>query len=142
MKTTTVTISLLLFSTFAIGQTISFSYDDSGNRVLRELNLPKSTIDSNSISQDNDELPILESLDGSTISIYPNPTKGILKLEITKSEEKCIALILADLNGKVFLKKETSEQSVKIDISDKPSGTYILRIKSGEEYTEWKIIKQ
>lgn len=137
---TLIIIAFTIHSCVAIGQTISFRYDDSGNRTLRDL--AKSIVKSNGISEDNDQLPILKSLDESTICIYPNPTKGILLMEVTKLEGECITFFLADLNGKVLLEKEISEPSTTIDISDKSSGTYILRIKSGAEYAEWKIIKQ
>jgi len=120
---------------------ISFGYDGKGNRILRQINDLKAISDNSAINKNVTSISDLAFHIESSIRIHPNPTKGIFRVEVTKSEGKCITLVLADLNGKLLLEKEISEPSTTIDISDKSSGTYILRIKSGVENAEWKIIK-
>ncbi|MFP4042487.1 MAG: HYR domain-containing protein, partial [Bacteroidales bacterium] len=78
------------------------------------------------------------------ILVYPNPTRGKLYLEF--EELNIQKIIVKDINGKTvgnFNHSDTEKlNNLTIDLSTKPAGTYILKIryKSGV-YLE-KIIKQ
>lgn len=73
---------------FAINaKNVSYSYDSAGNRVKREILFEKQSAPSRDIS--NPEY-FSEVLDEKEIRIYPNPTEGLLKIEIkgyTDSDE-------------------------------------------------------
>jgi len=62
---------------------------------------------------------------------YPNPTSGVLTVEIEGDSEE---LFLADMSGKIlkrFLLKNSNR--LQIDISDFPTGMYFLKIPQAEE---------
>ena len=78
MRDVIVAILFLCFSNVAFAQRITFDYDENGNRVLREVDLPKPNI---TIEEENDISPKDISEDNDDIKIYPNPFKNILYVE-------------------------------------------------------------
>ncbi len=73
------------------------------------------------------------------ISIYPNPTTGRFKLEVTNSVTENMNLSIKDINGRlVYTNSINSFQPQTIDISDQPSGVYFLQTPTGVQ----KIVKQ
>jgi len=125
---------------FAQGQTkkVVYSYDLAGNRIKREIVMQvqvKSTV--------VEEKVYTERLAEASLHIYPNPTEGLLKIELKNVPfDQKATFMLYDMTGQLILKKVNVSVSEEINISDKPSGTYILKISSGEIQSEWKIIKK
>lgn len=99
---------ILVFCAFIIGiianneilaQNINFAYDASGNRILREIIIPaappknNTTLDSSDFSDTLMETNIdsiektsqeiyFEYFENTTVKLFPNPTDGILKIEM------------------------------------------------------------
>ncbi|MEZ4936603.1 MAG: T9SS type A sorting domain-containing protein [Crocinitomicaceae bacterium] len=72
--------------------------------------------------------------------VYPNPSseKFVLTFDIGKTRN----LEILDLKGRILWKGKTHLKTVKIDVRDFDSGTYILRIRSEDGYfQEKKLIK-
>lgn len=117
---------------------VEFTYDNAGNRTSRQIvSLNKSTYLSDTIS-------ILEDhLEGRTVKLYPNPTYGLLTMEISslKADEKVMVLV-TDMNGHILLKEAQTTSSFKIDLTSRSKGFYILSATIGNERREWKIIKE
>jgi hypothetical protein len=130
-------------------QTIRFNYDANGNRITRTL-IPlqlKSAIIDFPV-QYPDKLDITDKqkesiLEGELrIKIYPNPTKGILKIEIINlPEEEIPALRLYDLSGLELINLNNLSPIYNLDISNYIDGIYILRIIINDKVTNWKVIK-
>jgi hypothetical protein len=74
--------------------------------------------------------------------ISNNPGNGIYKLNIKRGATGN-SLMVIDFSGKIVLRKDLMVAGeYTIDISDRPTGIYLLRIKMGTElYTE-KLVKQ
>lgn len=70
------------------------------------------------------------------LNIYPNPTNGIVNLEI---KENLSSIKLFDLTGKVI--KEFNATSRQLNISEFTSGIYFLEIANTESTSVVKIIK-
>ena len=135
-------IVLFLVSIAARGQTIVFDYDDSGNRVSRELyteQLKSGIID----------FPVQESLLNDTIEVtdpsilvYPNPSKSYVFLEIKKlTQENLISYILFDLQGMILIEEPHGTLLNSIDMTRIPKGIYILRVKIDNDVFDYKIVK-
>jgi hypothetical protein len=113
---------------------------NSGNRTSRSISVTliqqRSVEDSSEIKGSPtfiDEKP--------SISISPNPTTGILKIEILYLPEGVkINAILYNIQGAVII-KETLSEADEIDISDQPDGIYMLKICTPGINKIWKIIK-
>ena len=130
------------------GAAIEFEYDAAGNRTKRTILLSslRSAIAEETIDEEEmEEAPqvFTDILAQSTIHIYPNPTKGLLIVEITgNSENKPVSLQVYDMNGRILLQESNVVSSFTIDLSNKPAGIYILRLMTDTEKNEWKIIKE
>ena len=72
------------------------------------------------------------------ISVYPNPTRGMLNI---RSTEKIQKLIISDLTGKAIMEKD-GLNSMTIDMSNLSNGIYILTIKTSTGITNRKILKK
>lgn len=137
MKNFIITGFLLLIPILLLGQnTVKYTYDASGNRVKREIVLTKSTVATRSDF-------FTEELAKRTIKIYPNPTEGQLKVEVSDFEEcKSVGLTVVNMQGQIVLKKKMSSATDDLDMSGEASGLYILQINIDGENSSWKIIKK
>ncbi|MEN8121991.1 MAG: T9SS type A sorting domain-containing protein, partial [Bacteroidota bacterium] len=74
------------------------------------------------------------------ISIYPNPTSGILKLEFKQNNIKNIRV--SDLSGSIKIEKTDVQQNEIIDLSPLQDGIYIIRIQTDNDIFVTKIVKE
>ena len=89
---------LVLLPFFAEAQTvISFSYDSSGNRIKREIVLESRSIGDEHIKE------FTETISAKQIKIYPNPTRGLLKVEIAGCAFSMVSIIASDIVQQSFL---------------------------------------
>ncbi|MFY0626814.1 MAG: T9SS type A sorting domain-containing protein [Reichenbachiella sp.] len=64
-------------------------------------------------------------------SVFPNPNTGVLNVNF--SSNKAVELEILDVQGRVLVQKELSnERTKKIDISDLSSGLFFLKIKDNQ----------
>ena len=85
-------------------------------------------------------------LDDSKLSVYPNPTTGNLNLEVELQGAQEVQVILLDMLGRQLMQetyeggsgKWSREMTLPEQLAD---GTYLLRIKAGEESGMIKIMK-
>lgn len=71
-------------------------------------------------------------------AVFPNPTNGILSLEIEHSDQE-ISYVLNDLAGRTLLSNRIQATYSTIDLSSFASGEYLLSISS--KSTLFKTIK-
>ncbi|MBO7074884.1 MAG: S8 family peptidase [Bacteroidales bacterium] len=79
----------------------------------------------------------VEEIDNEDITVYPNPVNDIVMIE-THGRASLQNVIIYDVNGRKVL--STSES--KIDISDIPSGIYMMKIELSDGIFYKKIIKE
>jgi hypothetical protein len=118
-------------------QKIRYSYDATGNRIMREMPLyEKSAVDT---------VPrvFTEELAKRTVNIYPNPTGGQLKVEVSDFE-KCKSgnFTIVNMQGQVILRKKMNSAISDLDLNNRANGVYILQINIDDENSSWKIIKK
>ena len=140
-----VCLLLLIISVPSFGMsgdtTFVFTYDASGNRTGRVIDLTKSAQITASSSTVNEEKLFEAELASLDIRIYPNPTKGVLKVEIPDIGDIKPTLVVYNLQGKQLIHKTVSRQISTINLSGQPAGMYIMKIVNGQESLDWKIIK-
>ncbi len=98
-------------------------------------------------SQDLDILSSVSDLDViSALKIYPNPARDIFYIEMELLESIDLQLQVMDIHGRVVqqeVMKDLGKQVNKaIDLSDEPSGTYLLRFINGDQVKNAKIVLQ
>ncbi len=131
----------LTMSLVSYSQTYEYSYDNSGNRIKRQVvQLKNATI---APSNDFDQKILDEKLGERTIKVYPNPTKGQLKVEISDLEQSSkIQIHVLNLSGLLVENQNVTSTLTVINLHNQPAGAYIMRIISGQSISEWKIIKE
>ncbi len=154
-------ITIFISVCFANGQTlpiqnqrILFNYDNSGNRVSREIFLIKPIITSDVSNNDTLELynsnalaeetqPFSDKIGSDNIKIYPNPTRGQLKIEfLTPIEPNRIRISVFCSSGKLVYQKTMLQNPEMVDLSDQVNGIYLMVIENEVNKVTWRIIKQ
>jgi len=119
---------------------IYFEYDLSGNRAERTIVLPQPK--SATISRENQLDEFEDQLGTQQIRIYPNPTKGLLKIDFPSLSEPGMTLRVHDSQGRLLINKPAREIGNELNLYKYPSGLYILTIQRGSEKRVWKINKE
>ncbi|WP_291529402.1 T9SS type A sorting domain-containing protein [Bacteroides sp. UBA939] len=124
----------------AFAQRIKYLYDNAGNRITRQ----EIVVSTTRAAMDNEEETVYqEELSESKITIYPNPTRGVLRVDISGVEAfENAGISLYDLTGKQLRQWREVSGSNTIDISDRNPGVYILQIAYNGNVSSWKIIKE
>ena len=76
--------------------------------------------------------------------IYPNPTHGILRLEMQQELASLSDIQVFDVIGKQYLikHKKINQGIYEIDVSGLSEGMYLLRIKQADKISTFKFIKR
>ena len=126
---------------YSLGDTTYvYSYDASGNRTDRIIDLTKSGKIPNGSSISSEDF-FDDKIADFNIKIYPNPTKGILKVEIPGLGDQNARLAIYNLQGKQIVNNKVFNNLSTVNLSNYPPGMYILKILIGQKSSEWKIIK-
>lgn len=119
-------------------QTLSYSYDAMGNRIAREIVMSKSAAPPKDTTS-----YVSEVFSERTVKIYPNPTKGQLKVNISIQEgQEAPVLKIYSSSGQLIHSVKATSSITSLDISSHPNGLYLLHIIIGKEESTWKIIKK
>ncbi|MEI7502816.1 MAG: T9SS type A sorting domain-containing protein [Paludibacter sp.] len=135
---------LSLISMTGISQNIvSYAYDNAGNRISRQVvNLTPPPTHAKK-QTDTIPAPVKEELGDRKISIYPNPTKGALGVDITGGDNKDeLTITLFSAQGVQLQRIKAVAGMNPLEMSAYAPGWYIMRIKAGDKLTEFKIVKQ
>ena len=123
--------------TLGFGSTTTVNYiflGETSKEHLLEVNVDQTTMEETG-RYSTDYYVGIEDLNGSDISIYPNPTSDYLYLE----GEDVIDIQIVDFTGKLVLESEESQ----LDLSSLENGIYYLigTTRKGEVFTE-RIFKK
>ncbi|MBO7477110.1 MAG: T9SS type A sorting domain-containing protein [Salinivirgaceae bacterium] len=155
LKTTlkALTIALFVCASMPTSAQVSYSYDAAGNRTVKTITLAKTmkkmarpdtvvVVESATIA-DFYEDPQNDVVGQAEIKIYPNPTKGALRVDIDGAELSGNDRIeVYDGNGRIVKVCGSLTDSNQIDLSGAANGIYFMRITIGNEQTTWRIIKE
>ena len=149
MKTLKFIAFLLLMSnaTFSQAQTprTVYTYDAAGNRVKREVIVFYSRLANSNSNLDtvSSVKPLTEIMGKMKITIFPNPPKGQLSVEIANMPVNASGEIrIYNVEGNIIQYQKTIGSLNQFDFSSYSTGIYFLDIKVGQIETKWKIIKQ
>ena len=121
---------------------IKYTYDSAGNRLTRQKEI---VVQTRGVLSDDEVEPSIyeEKLSETKVTIYPNPTRGMLKVDISGVEKFENARIsLYDLTGKLLQQWAGISQSNTIDLSERTPGMYIMQVAYNGKISSWKIIKE
>ncbi len=139
----------IAWSTSVAGQSIHYSYDASGNRILRTIVISGGR-QAISASDTLREMQFEDLIGNMKVLIYPNPTKESLLIEIHQLQDdpphqimrtRAIASIYS-VSGILLMNFSLSNNSVNIDLSGYPDGVYLLKIATDNQSGGWRIVKE
>ena len=81
----------------------------------------------------------IEDVETPLATVYPNPTDNAVTVEF--EAEGVYIVTLADMTGKVLLRQTVNEQTVSMDLSNYPTGAYLLTIDDGKRQSTTRVIK-
>ena len=156
MKLKIIIIAIIAMASISShAQSISYDYDDAGNRIARKTIGVKRLVEllplnaTVKFNTSNQEVNITEPevyndlLAEKQIKIYPNPTRGKLALEIVNYNlDDNGSIQIFDIGGRLIKNVTNLKNWLEIDITNQPPGSYIMIIVIGNEKSEWKVIKQ
>lgn len=122
-------------------KTIVFSYDNSGNQIMRQFVENFSPIQDKNEPQQ--ELPLSELFEKAII-VYPNPTRGLFYIEWEKEISNYIfqVRVLSASAVLQLLEVKNSENKLSIDLTLSQSGIYFVQfIFTDQSIVSKKIIK-
>lgn len=84
-----------------------------------------------------------EAREQETITVYPNPTVDIMKIQFSETTSGEVTLDVVDILGRVVKSSRPSVvgKEVQIDIRDLSSASYILRVTTNQTIINETIIK-
>jgi len=136
-------VAIFAFKTAHSQTKFEFTYDASGNRLTRKvITLKSATISIDSLKDKQAEIPLDDQIGIQNIRIYPNPTKGMLRINLPNLNDQMAMIRIYDSNGKQIVQKLTFASENEVDLSCYPSGNYIMVIHIKQDKKEWKIIKE
>jgi hypothetical protein len=78
------------------------------------------------------------------ISVYPNPTKDVLKVAVNHKFDSEFNVAIYSKMGKLLrsLRKDETENIFDVDLTDLPAGLYLIRLYNSDSHYQIKVIKQ
>lgn len=121
-----------------------FEYDDAGNRDKRiYLGTALKSANTGTAVVQNNSKPVIDKIGLNEVKIYPNPTKGKLVVEIPQSDIPMAQIVLVNMQGKIIINKDIpTGSSSNVDLTRFSSGIYVMKIIIGQDFSDWKIIKE
>jgi hypothetical protein len=148
---TLIPVFFLTFSLAIYGQDVAFDYDADGNLTSRYVltlrsaqtgTQPEDTTETAEEEELYPEEAVTIALAESRITIYPNPTRGKISIEINPFLPQGENFLqLYDAAGRGILSKPISSTVTGLDIAG-PPGIHLLNIHLNGKVSRWKIIKQ
>lgn len=123
-------------------RSVQFSYDYAGNRIARAIVL-QAAAQSRRANTDNINTEIYtDTFSEYKLHVYPNPTHGELKIELRGLPEgEKYQLLISNASGKIIISRSTSENPTVANLTECPSGIYVMRIQYKDYSKDFKIIR-
>ncbi len=123
-------------------QKIAYSYDSGGNRIQKRIIvLSVGAKGSRVFAKDEEDITAVKVPEAQDSGIAIQ-TDGDSKVTVTVSEEawagEGVISVFSANGGKVTESKSTA-RTTEIDLSDQPSGIYLLTVKTGRRTKTWRI---
>jgi len=129
---------------------IAYGYDSNGNRTSRVLTVDRSSLNSFPLNEKElrssvEEAKAIDTYDDleTSIKIYPNPTKGVLKVLLENYKDPIKGNFqLFDLNGSLLQHGRIDSNETEIYMNKVSNGMYVFRLTINGSVTDYKIVKQ
>jgi hypothetical protein len=76
------------------------------------------------------------------LSIYPNPAHAAISIELPTQPSKNTSLTISNTNGQQLITQPIVKPQTEIDISNLPTGIYIVKVWNDKEVMVLKVVKR
>lgn len=122
-------------------QKVVFGYDAAGNRISRTITVYKITEEDSTknqvISPEAIENALLQK-----ITVYPNPTDGMVNIESSLPLKNKGKYILAGATGTIIEQGDLTSSHTVLYLQNLGKGIYLLTVEAEGVKEQFKIIKQ
>ncbi len=130
---------LLAYVDVAQAQQLTYEYSPTGNR--RQCYVGFAKIVSPDLPEKQEQYT--ETMDSIQFTVYPNPTKGLLKVGIdTDMKVSSLEIELYDVNGKKVIEKSAVSQEIELDITEVSAGSYFMKVFVNDQSYYWNVLKE
>ena len=146
-KTLVLVLALFVTSTNCTnGQTFkaNYTYDANGNRLTANvIFLSSASSNAPPIIEEEVEVDLPAAL---AIKIYPNPTQGDLRIEVTGGNQDFYnnpnnGIKVWDMQGKLLINIKSIGENNRVDFTTFSKGAYIMHITLNGKTKDYKIVK-
>ena len=76
-------------------------------------------------------------------TVYPNPTRGLVTINLINATMSSSDIQIVDTYGKVYkvIAKKYSDHSLQVDLSNLSSGMYFIRVIADNEFKIFHVVK-
>ncbi len=74
------------------------------------------------------------------LNIYPNPTKGILNIELGNAENTYMNVFVYDVFGKLIYQTQETNIKTQIDLSKLPQGLYAVKVETNNHSQTQRVV--
>lgn len=118
-----------------------FGFGSTSSSRLRDWLDPTNT-GATSINTLPNPLSVEEQTLESVVSIYPNPTKGIININVSNTSEKLDYEVINALGQRVMSGKLNTNVTTSLSVADMSAGLYFVKLTSANATMIQKIIKE
>lgn len=137
------TVIILMTSLICQAQYHQFTYYRGHRHQRQFIEMRSAIIPTDSIMAKELEKPVDDQIGLQKTRIYPNPTKGLLRIDLPALTHQEAIISLHDANGRLIIQQQAIEVNNELNLSAYPAGIYIMSIQIGRnDRKEWKIIKE
>jgi len=122
-------------------QKVVFGYDAAGNRISRTITVYKITEEDSTQNQVITPEAI-ENASLQKITVYPNPTDGMVNIEFSLPLKNKGKYILAGATGTIIEQGNLTSSHTVLYLQNLGKGIYLLTVEAEEVKEQFKIIKQ
>lgn len=118
---------------------VVFTYDASGNRISSQKEISVRSLSSSNQEQVS---PLMETLSHHRITVYPNPTDGPLRIDISGlSGTQGSSITIYNMLGSIVYYESDIRESNDLDLTPYPAGMYLMILRLEGETSTWKIVR-
>jgi len=123
--------------------TVSYDYDNAGNRTSRATVRLRSAETDKSLSGVDEEEIRTNVTPNFAVTVYPNPVKSQLTVAVTGNTDLSEhEVVLSELSGRILYRATEASNEFRLDMKRFSAGTYFLSVRSGIEKSSFTIIKE
>jgi hypothetical protein len=83
---------------------------------------------------------------GSTVTVYPNPTQGVVNIDVYATRNQLTAVKVMDMSGRVvkqvLAQSEAGMNKLSIDLGDVAQGLYTIQVYENDQLTHVERVRK